>query len=295
MTFYDISLSWHWSPFSLLALLLLCLIYSLALWGIHRANPQKRPLKKRQLAWFSGALLLIAGCFLTPLDLLARSQLFLAHMFQVVLLATFAAPCLLLACPDWLFAPLFTRSIPRALLKLLTRPVIASAIFNLTFLIWHIPFLFTRTMSSSTLYHSMLWSIFLTSLLSWWPLIGGDRQLHSLSYPAKMFYTFLDAQPVALYALLLVFGGVVLYPYAIPPGFPLDAYADQASAGALLLIPGFVDLIVMSPFFFRWLAQIEERARRTDERRQALLEAQLHAEQENANHDIYESSPGLVD
>ncbi|HET8841069.1 MAG TPA: cytochrome c oxidase assembly protein, partial [Ktedonobacteraceae bacterium] len=144
-------------------------------------------------------------------------------------------------------------------------------------------------------YHLMLWSIFLTSLLSWWPLIGAGRQLHSLSYPAKMLYTFLDAQPLAFYALLIVFGGVVLYPYAIPRELPLDAFADQAAAGALLLIPGFVDLIVMSPFFFRWLAQIEERARLNDERRQALLESQQGEVQEEVDSDIYEGSAGMAE
>lgn len=295
MRLYGIYLAWHWSPLSLLALLLLSLIYGQALWLTHRGNPGERPLKKRQIAWFLGAILIMAGCFLTPLDLVARSQLLLAHMLQVVFLTTFATPCLLFACPDWLFTPFFKRAVPRALLKFLTQPVIASVLFNLTFLIWHIPVLFTKALHNGSLYHIMLWSIFLTSLLSWWPLIGSKRQLHTLSYPAKMLYTFLDSQPLALYALLLVFGGITLYPYAIPPEFPLDAFADQASAGALLLIPGFVDLIVMSPFFFRWLAQIEERARRNDERRQALLETQQDERQEDADNDVYENSAGLVE
>jgi cytochrome c oxidase assembly factor CtaG len=280
MTIDGIHFIWHWSPFSLAALLLLCLGYSLALWLLHRRGPRERPIKKRQIAWFLCAVLIIALFFFTPIDMVARTQLFLAHMFQVVFLITFAAPCLLFACPDWLFEPLFNWSVSRALFKFLTQPVVASVIFNLTFLLWHVPSVFAKTLQYSNLYHVMLWSIFLTSLLNWWPLIGRDRQLHKLSYPAQMIYAFLDGQPIDIYALVIVFTGVVLYPYAVPAQLNIGAFADQASAGALLLLPGIVDLVVMSPLFFRWLAQIDERAKRNDERLQALLEARQRAEQE---------------
>jgi putative membrane protein len=45
-------------------------------------------------------------------------------------------------------------------------------------------------------------------------------------------------------------------------------------AGALLLLPGLVDLVVMTPLFFLWLAQIEQKQRIADQRRQEQAEAQ---------------------
>ncbi len=282
MTYYGLHLIWHWSPFSLAALLLLCLGYNLALWLMHTRNPQERPVKRSQLAWFGGAVLIIALFFFTPIDMLARTQLFVAHMFQAVFLITFAAPCLIFACPDWLFDPVVKQPITRALFKLLTQPVVASIIFNATFLLWHVPALFTQTLIHSNLYHVMLWSIFLTSLLNWWPLIGRQRELNSLSYPAQMFYAFLDGWPMDIYALLIVFSGVVLYPYAVPSELNIGAYADQAAAGALLLLPGIIDLVVMSPLFFRWMSQIDKAARINDERLQALIEAREQAAREEA-------------
>ncbi len=68
----------------------------------------------------------------------------------------------------------------------------------------------------------------------------------------------------------------MIYPYAVPTQF-IGAFAEQASAGALLLLPGIVDLIVMSPIFFRWLRQMEVKARIDDERLQSLREAQERA------------------
>ena len=59
----------------------------------------------------------------------------------------------------------------------------------------------------------------------------------------------------------------------------ISAFADQAVGGAFLLLPGLVDLVVMSPLFFRWLGQLEEKAKIADQRRQEEEEALLEAEQ----------------
>lgn len=296
MIFDGLIFSWHWSPFSLAALVFLCVAYSLTLWLMHRHKPRERPIKKRQVVWFGCGVLILALFLLTPIDLVARTQLFLAHMFQVVFIITFAVPCFLFACPDWLFQPAFTWPVSRAILKFLTRPVVASLVFNATFLFWHLPIMYDRTLQGSYLYHTMLWSLFLVSFLNWWPLIAPNRQLHHLSYPAQIAFAFLDGEPMQIYAFILVFSGVVIYPYAVPPQL-FNAYADQASAGALLLLPGVVDLAVMSPLFLRWMHQLEEKAKRNDERIQALLEARARAEQDEESEEevVSDSAPGLVD
>ena len=163
---------------------------------------------------------------------------------------------------------------------MLTQPVVASALFNLNFLIWHAPILFNLALRSGTLYHVELLSFLLTALLNWWPLIGPVRELHKMSYPQQMLYAFLDGQPVDIFAFLLVFSFVVFYPqYAVPPQLRISAFADQAVGGAFLLLPGLVDLVVMSPLFFRWLGQLEEKAKIADLRRQEEEEAMLEAEQ----------------
>ena len=102
-----------------------------------------------------------------------------------------------------------------------------------------------------------------------------------MSYPQQMLYAFLDGQPVDIFAFLLVFSFVVFYPqYTVPPQLRISAFADQAVGGAFLLLPGLVDLVVMSPLFFRWLGQLEEKAKIADQRRQEEEEAMLEAEAE---------------
>lgn len=290
MTYDGINLTWHWSPYSLAGLLLFCLAYVVTLWWMHKRRPQERSIKKRQIAWFAGGVLIMALFLFTPIDMVARTQLFLAHMFQVVFIITFAVPCFLFAFPDWLFDPVFARPVTRAIMKVLTQPVVASVIFNATFVFWHLAPVYDQTLTAryGYLYHIMLWSLFLVSFLNWWPLIGHDRQLHHMSYPVQIAFAFLDGEPLQLYAFVVVFTGLVFYPYHVPPQF-LSVYADQASAGALLLLPGIVDLVVMSPIFFRWLAQIEAKARVNDERRAALIEAREHAEREAEGEVLYQT------
>ena len=273
--FDGLNLSWHWSPFTLIFLIVLCLLYGFGIRLAGRNNTEHPRIKVRQVIAFVVAILLMALVLLTPFDTIARTQLFAAHMVQAVVLTTICAPLLLFACPEWLLLPVVNLPVLRNIARVLTQPVVASVIFNINFLIWHAPGLFNFALANGTFYHIVMLSFLLTSLLNWWPIIGPVRELRRLSYPQQMLYAFLDGQPVDIFAFLLVFSGVVFYPHCmVPPQLGISAFADQAVGGAFLLLPGLVDLLVMTPLFFRWLRQIEEKAKLNDERLQELAEAE---------------------
>lgn len=275
-----LNLTWPLNPYVLVGLILLCLLYGFGIRQAHKSGKHDALLKKRSLVSFVAAVALMAVVFLTPLDTVARTQLFFAHMVQAITLTTFCAPLLLFASPVWLIRPLLDRPFVRSIAQVLTQPVIASIIFNITFLAWHFPGLFHFALLHSAVYNLELLTFLFTALLNWWPLIGPVREYHKMTYPMQMLYAFLDGQPLDIYAFLLVFSGVVIYPYyAIPPQLGISAFADQAVGGALLLLPGLVDLVVISPLFFLWLAQIEQKAKIADQRRQELGELQAAQEE----------------
>ena len=277
--FYGLNFAWHWSPITLAGLILTCLLYIFAIRRVRRDKPEEKPLQTRRVVAFFAAIAIIALLLLTPVDTIARTQLFLAHMVQAVTLITVCAPLLLYACPAWLAQPLFANPFVRPIARALTQPVIASLLFNMTFLLWHAPLFFNFALNNGTFYHVMMVSFLLTSLLNWWPLIGPIREMHRMTYPQQMLYAFLDGQPVDVFAFLLVFSFVVFYHhYAVPPQLGISAFADQAAGGALLLLPGLVDLGVMSPLFFRWLGQLEAKAKIADQRRQEEEDAMLEEE-----------------
>ena len=277
--FYGLNFAWHWSPITLAGLIVVCLLYIFSIRSARRYKPEEKPLQARRVVSFIVAVSAIALLLLTPVDTIARTQLFSVHMFQAVMLSTLCAPLLLYACPAWLVQPLFANPFVRPIARFLTQPVIASLIFNLNFLLWHAPRFFNFALRNGTFYHVMMVSFLVTALLNWWPLIGPVRELHKMTYPQRMLYAFLDGQPVDIFAFLLVFSFVVFYPhYAVPPQLGISAFADQAVGGALLLLPGLVDLAVMSPLFFRWLGQLEAKAKIADQQRQEEEDAMMEEE-----------------
>jgi len=105
--------SWHWNPIIVISLLLLCLLYVVAIRLARRYKPEETLPSYRIIA-FASAIILIALVLLTPLDTIARTQLFAAHMIQAVTLTTLCAPLLLVACPDWLLQPLIDQPVWRS-------------------------------------------------------------------------------------------------------------------------------------------------------------------------------------
>src|SRR5438270_3108849 len=136
-----LNFSWHWSPITLVGLVILCLLYMGGIRFARRNNPHAE-LKGYRLIVFIAAILVIAIVLLSPLDTIARTQLFAAHMIQAVALTTLAAPLLLAACPGWLLQPIIEQPTLRRVIQALTRPLVASILFNFTFLIWHAPVLY---------------------------------------------------------------------------------------------------------------------------------------------------------
>ncbi len=277
--FDGLNFAWHWSPITTSGLVLLCLLYILGIRWVRRNKPEEKPLQAGRVVSFIVAVGIAALLLLTPIDTVARTQLFSLHMFQAVTLITACAPLLLYAFPAWLVQPIFTNRFTRPIARVLTQPVIASLLFNLNFLLWHAPLFFNFALKNGTFYHVMMVSFLLTALLNWWPLIGPVRDLHKMTYPLQMLYAFLDGQPVDVFAFLLVFSFVVFYPhYAVPPQLGISAFADQAVGGALLMLPGLVDLGVMSPLFFRWLGQLETKAKIDDQQRQEEEDTSMEEE-----------------
>src|SRR5260370_5046376 len=103
--FYGLNFAWHWSPITLAGLIVVCLLYIFAIRWARRENAQEKPLPARRVVSFIVAVSAIALMLLTPIDTIARAQLFSVHMFQAVMLITLCAPPLLYALPPWVRQP----------------------------------------------------------------------------------------------------------------------------------------------------------------------------------------------
>jgi cytochrome c oxidase assembly factor CtaG len=273
---YNLATTWNWRPGVLIFFAAIALLYIFGVVRVSNRHRRDGQVPKVHIArivsffvgWSIAVLLLIS-----PLDTIGRTQIFFIHIAQIILLSTISVPLVLLGCPEDLLRPALTLPGIREITGLLTNPIVASVLFNFSFIIWNSPRIYNAASVNAGLYDTMMLWFFVVSLINWWPLLGSVPQFRKISYPIQMLYAFFDGLPLDIYAFILVYSGTTLFTnYTIPPQLNLTRFGDQTVGGALLLVPGVVDLIVMTPYFFLWLRQVEQKTRLADEERQQELE-----------------------
>lgn len=288
---YGLSLAWSWSLGGFLCFVALGALYVLGLRRVyvqHRLDPQAPTVSTVRIVSFWLGLIIFAFLFFSPIQNIGRTQLFSVHMAEVVLLTTLCAPLLVGGCSAVLLKPVMNFPVTSSIARFLTNPIVTSIIFNATFLLWHAPKIYNAAVLSVPVYNIMMITIFLASLLNWWPVVGSLSELKKIGYPLQMLYIILDGEPVDIFAFILVYSNVTLYAHYVIPAqltslFGLSSFGDQSAAGAMLLLPGLVDLAVMTPLFISWMGQIERRTRMDDERRQIEMEEIDYDDDEEVN------------
>ncbi len=204
-------------------------------------------------------------------------DMFFSHMMQHILIAMVASvlllaakpmPCYIWAMPETIrigIAPaLAEQGWIRKINAVLVNPRVALPLFILTLWTWHIPELYQSAIQHEPVHFAMHISMFATSILFWWPIIGPPPVGSSLSEPQKIIYLILVVTPTAVLAAIITLSNSVLYTHYIdtPYHFTLTPTEDQRIGGLLMWIPGnIIYLATLTTLFFRWFA-IEERKQR---------------------------------
>lgn len=220
------------------------------------------PVSRSQRVWFLLGAFIMWFALVSPMDEISDHYLFSMHMVQHILLTLVAPPLMLVGTPGWMLEPLVRFKPLRRVLRVLTMPVLAFAIFNLDFAVWHVPMFYEATLETQTV-HIVEHLLFIgTGFLNWWAILSPLPELPRLPYPAQILYLFLDAVPSTVLGAIFIFGTVVLYPiYAAAPRlFGISALDDQLFAGLIMAMPGaMIYLAALSVVFFQWVGG-EERA-----------------------------------
>jgi cytochrome c oxidase assembly factor CtaG len=199
--------------------------------------------RSRSLALGLGLVSIVAA-FVPPLSSLTH-KLFAAHMAQHVLLLAVAPPLIMLA----LVSTRAWRSVPRVL----THPVVAWVVFNVTMVVWHIPWLYDLALRNGGI-HVLEHALFLgTGLLYWGVALDAAR----LASWWRIAYLTTGMLVGWLIALVLAFATSPLYPaYAAVHHRPggLSALTDQQIAAGVMWVPGSLAYTVaIIVFVYRWL------------------------------------------
>jgi len=245
--------SWHTHPDVWLLLGGLALLYA---WAA-RATP---PSRKQAVTFACGLLaLLVASDW--PVHDLAEGYLYLVHMVQHLLFSLVAPPLLLLGLPAPMLNRLLGHGRRRAVVRRLTRPVVALVLFNAVMVASHWPVWVDATLRHHPLHFAAHAVLLVTGLIMWMPVVSPLEDMPQLHPLAKMLYLFLQSILPTVPASFLTFGTTPLYHYYehVPRLWGLSALTDQQIAGVIMKVIGGLYLwLVIVVVFFRWYSREEE-------------------------------------
>ena len=218
----------------------------------------------RQKAMFIAGVVTLFIALGPPLDDWSDHYLLLAHMVQHLLIILLAAPLLLAGTPAWMLEPLTRNRLTNAIGYWLTRPVIAFAIANAIFVLWHLPIFYEMALRSEPMHALEHATLLGSALLAWWPILGPLPQWPRLALPLQSLYFFAMTIPGAMVGAFITYAEPGLYaPYDTARRiFGIDLATDQQAAGLLMWVAvSAIYLLLITISFFRWAGREEEAER----------------------------------
>ena len=218
------------------------------------SSPRPSPSPLQRVSFFAG-LLVIFLSLNGPVHDLSDYYLFSAHMVQHLLLTLIMPPLLLLGTPGWMLEPLLRPRPVAAVARLVTRPIAAYALFNVTVAAWHVPALYNSAVAHHDVHIAQHLMFMVTAVLMWWPLLSPLPKLPRLPYPGQLLYCFLMSVPMTVVAVYIAMADNLLYPgYASAPRlWGISPMLDQHIGGLIMWVPGGLFFYaVMTVVFFKW-------------------------------------------
>jgi putative membrane protein len=218
-----------------------------------------------------GVLLLLLA-LASPIDTLADSYLFSAHVVQHFLLALIIPPLWLLGTPRPLTESALRVPPIRRVEQALAHPPVAWTLGVGAMIAWHLPPLFNAALANPALHIFQHLSFLITGVIFWWPVLAPVEEqrmapLHSIAY------LFSACVCCSLLGALLTFIPPGAYPAYLNPddrlgilrlvrtGWGLDPKTDQQLGGLLMWVPGcFVYLSGILATAARWYGATEQEA-----------------------------------
>jgi putative membrane protein len=213
----------------------------------------------RRLFGAGMAVLFVASQW--PLHDLAEHTWYLAHMVQHMAFTLVAAPLLVSGIPVWMWRSVFRVRPVRRAWQTLTRPVVATAVFNAVLLFTHWPAVVNASVGSEPLHFALHTLILGSALVLWWPIVSPLPEMPPLTPPVQMLYLFVQSLVPLVPASFLTFGRQPLYHvYETFPRFlGLSALTDQLIAGLIMkIVGGLIFWGFITVIFFRWEARERE-------------------------------------
>ena len=190
-----------------------------------------------------------------PLGPLGAGYLVSVHALQYLLFSMAAPPLLLHGLPPTVLRSLLGHRGLRGPARVLTRPLVAFAIFNVVLVATHLPAVVdvVKVSQLGSFAVDMAWLG--AGLLFWWQVLGPLPELTPMSYPGRIVFLLANVFIPTVPAAFLTFADYPIYAvYELAPrATGLTAVQDQQLAGLTMKIVGGLWIFgTASVLFFRW-------------------------------------------
>lgn len=270
-----------WSPYFLTFIIIVSLAYFI-ITGPKRndfGEDLAKPTILQQIFFYSGMFLIYAVKG-SPVDLLSHIMMS-AHMVQMGILY-FITPILIIrGLPDWVLRAFINTPVIKPIVNIATKPLIALAVFNISFALYHVPMIFDFTKANQPVHIAATLFLFIAALFMWWPIITPLEERNTLQPLLKMGFLLGSIFIVAIACALIIFASNPLFeaysstgawiqslslcvPTDVLSGLsgelsgpemfsPLDALEDQQLGGVIMMyLQEVVYGIILAWIFFSW-------------------------------------------
>jgi putative membrane protein len=220
-----------------------------------------------RLCCFFGALLLLLGALISPLDTLAE-QLFLMHMVQHVLLLDLV-PILAIASLTKAIMRPATRRLQALERRMgaLARPAFAVVAYVGVIWAWHLPALYDLALRHSGVHVLEHLSFLAVGSLYWWHLLSPIRPRVGLRGMAPVVYMASTKLLVGALGMGLAFAPSALYAFYEHRArvWGISAVTDQALAGLIMAVEQSIVMgVALAALFIRALGESEREQQRRE-------------------------------
>ena len=267
---------WNLEPSIIIGTVLITGLYLYAIGPLRKRRFPDEPIITGQTIAFLSGMLIMFLALVSPLDELGDSYLFSAHMVQHLCLTIIGPPLLLLGTPEWMVKPALSNKVIFQVAKVLTYPVVAFALFNVDFWLWHAPPLYNATLENQNIHILEHLTFIIFGLCYWWPIFSPSKDLPRLSFGGQILYLFLSSMPSVLLGAGLTFSSPLYAPYIVAPRiWGISAATDQQLGGLIMWVPvSIFYIVIMSVLFIRWMLQQEAKQQAKDAEAFANQEAE---------------------
>ena len=199
-----------WSPMFLFATIAVIIgyYYITGPWQ-EKHYPMESQLSAGRKSLFVVAALLYYLANEGPLSLLGHIS-FTFHMVNMSLSYLIAPPLVLLAIPSYIWKLLFSKPFWQKL-RFLMNPIFTLVFFNMSFSVYHVPFVHDYVMTNFTVHRLYYLVMLVAAFMMWWHVVHPVKEWKGISHVKKMAYIFANGVLLTPACALIIFAPEPLY------------------------------------------------------------------------------------